>query len=167
MRPEGVGILQLEVTREIDADMADVVSRYASAYPAHSIDLMVDTEGGDWAASLAIFTRLKAHGRRVTARIEKASSGGALIIMAADIRILSLSGFIFLHQAQGDHPKGTLDEITDQKATLMAARCRVPANRIRRWMDENTTIRAKRALECGLVDEVPGLPKPTRRVVFL
>lgn len=167
MRPEGVGILQLEATREIDAEMADVVSRYAAAFPGHSIEIAVDTEGGDWAASLAIFGSLKRHRRRVTARIQRASSGGALIIMAADLRILAPTGFIFLHRAQGDYPAATLDKITDQKAALMASRCRVPADRIRRWMDANTTIRAERALEYGLVDEVPGRTKPTRPVVFL
>lgn len=167
MRPVGVGILQLEVTSEIDAEMADVVSRYTATYPAHSIEIKVDTEGGDWAASLAIFGSLKHHRRRVTARIQQASSGGALIVMGADIRILDPSGHIFLHRPSGPYSTPTLDEIANVKAALMAGRCRVPANRIRRWMDANTTIRAERALEYGLVDEVPGLPKPVRPVVFL
>ena len=132
MRPEGIGVLQLTVDREIDAELADTVSRYSASCPAHSIEIAVDTEGGDWASSLAIFSSLKNHGRRVTARIQRASSGGALIIMAADVRILDPSGHIFLHMPSGPYPAAALDEIADKKAMLMAARCRVPADRIRR-----------------------------------
>ena len=60
-----------------------------------------------------------------------------------------------------------LDEIADRKAAMMAGRCKVPATRIRKWMDEVTTLDAKRALSYGLATEVPGLPKPKLPTVFL
>jgi len=110
---------------------------------------------------------LKNHGRRVTAFIRKAASGGALIVMAADHRQLDPHGHFFLHRPQGKCPAATLDEIANAKATLMASRCRVPAARLRKWMDDTTTISARQALSYGLVDEVQGLTRPQLPTVFL
>jgi len=167
VRPAGVGVLRLDVTAEIDAAMADMVSRAAAAYPGFSIEVAIDTIGGDWNASCAIFTSLKNHARHVTAFITMAASGGALVAMGADLRQLHPAGHFFLHRPQGNLPEARIDELANVKATLMAGRCRVPAARIRRWMDEATTIDARRALSYGLVDEVPGLPKPQHLTVFL
>jgi ATP-dependent protease ClpP protease subunit len=167
MRPLGVGVLQLEITAEIDAAMAGMVSRSVAMYPGYSIEMQVATDGGDWAASLSIFTNLKNHKYRVSAFISKASSGGALIVMAADYRRLDPHGHFWLHRPQGNLPAAKIDEIANAKAALMASRCRVPAARIRGWMDAVTTIDARRALSYGLVDEVPGLPKPKLPTVFL
>lgn len=168
MRPLGVATLQLEVVTEIDAATADLIVRAAAEYPNHHIEIDIDTIGGDWNASLAIFTALANHKRRVTARCMKAASGGALIAMAADVRHLDPAGHFFLHMPSG--PTATaaqLDELANRKAEMMASRCRIPAKRIKLWMEENTFIHAQRALEIGLVDAVPGLTKPGNAMVFL
>jgi ATP-dependent protease ClpP protease subunit len=167
MRPDGVGVLRLDISGEITRELADTVSRYVAAHRDYSIEITVDSEGGDWSASLSIFECLRHHGRRVSAIIEKAASGAALIVMSADYRQMSPSGHFFVHRPNGAYGKATLDEIADAKASLMAGPCRVPAARIRRWMDATTIITAERALAYGLVDEVPGLPKPKHPVVFL
>jgi ATP-dependent protease ClpP protease subunit len=167
VRPLGVGVLKLEITAEIDAAMAGMVARAVATYPGHSIEVAIDTIGGDWNASCWIFTSLENHARRVTAFIIMAASGGALVAMGADLRRLHPAGHFFLHRPHGNFPEARIDEIANAKATLMASRCRIPAARIRRWMDEETTIHAARALSYGLVDEVPGLPKPKLPVVFL
>ena len=167
MRPVGVGTLQLEITDEITRVLASIISRHVATYPDYSIEVEVDAPGGDWNASVEIFYALKNHARRVTAHIQKASSGGALVVMAADVRRLDLTGHFFLHRPAGPCSKAILDKIADDKARLMASGCRVPAARIRRWMEETTVIGAEHALAYGLVDEVPGLPKPRNVMVFL
>lgn len=170
MRPIGVGVLQLEVADEITGEMADTIARYAAAHPDREIELAVDTIGGDWSASLRIFNTLKNHSRRVTANIRKAASGGALIVMAADHRRMDPHGHFYLHAPSGTTgyvAKSQLDAVAARKAELMASRCGIPATRLRRWMDEVTTLDARRALDIGLVHEVPGLSPPRHRVVFL
>jgi ATP-dependent protease ClpP protease subunit len=159
--------LHLEVTEEITVGLAACVARNLEAYPEHSVEVAIDTIGGDWAASVWIFTSLRDHSGHVTGFIREASSGGALVAMAADFRQLHPHGHFFLHRPQGNLPEARLDEMANLKAALMASRCRVPAVRIRRWMDETTTIDASRALDIGLVHNVPGLPKPKLPVVFL
>ncbi len=167
MRPVGIGVVRIELTVEIDATLADMVARACAEHPNHSLEIVLDAPGGDWSASLAIFTNLKAHGRRVTALIERAASGGALVVMACDVRKLQPWGHFWLHRPQGPYPQAILDGIADRKAALMASGCRVPASRIRKWMDEVTTIDAKRALSYGLATEVPGLSAPKHLAVFL
>lgn len=167
MRPAGVGVLQLEIADEITGEMADTIARYAAADPDREIEVYVDTPGGDWSSSVGIFTALKNHGRRVVANIRRAASGGALIALAGDYRRMDPDGYFFLHRPSGDYPKATLDDIANRKAGLMASRCRVPATRLRDWMDRTVTIGAKRALDIGMVDEVPGLPRPRHPVVVL
>lgn len=167
MRPAGVGFLKLAIDDEIASEAANTVSRYLAMYHTHSVELTIDTVGGDWASSKSIFESLVRHRRSVTAILFKAASGGALIAMAADHRVMAPTGYFFLHRPDGNYAKAVLDSIADRKAALMAARCRVPASRFRRWMDETTTINAERALTYGLVHEVPGLRKPQRATVFL
>lgn len=166
MRPEGIAPLRLDIGT-VDATLADVVVRSIAQYPGHHVELSVKSEGGDWAAAVAIFDSLKGHGRRVTASIQRAASAGALIVMAADYRVLSPAGHFWLHMPVGPYPQAKLDQIADTKATLMATGCRVPATTIRKWMREVTTLDARRALNVGLVDEVLGLPQPKHHVVFL
>ena len=167
MRPAGVGVLKLDVADEIDAGLADAVARYCAAYPEHSIEMTVSSPGGDFAASVRIFRTLKNHRRRVMASIQRAASGGALIVMAADVRHLDADGFFFLHRPAGPHSQSRLDEVADELATLMADRCRVPAARFRRWMDETTTIDARHAVAFGLAHSAEGLAKPRHPTVFL
>jgi ATP-dependent protease ClpP protease subunit len=169
VRPAGAGTLRLEIAEEITPATADYVERNLAAYPGHSVEITVNTVGGDWSASRRIFRSIESHGRRVTAIIEKASSGGALIAMAADYRKMQPWATFFLHQPNGHgrYSRATLASIANEKAALMASGCRIPAARLRRWMDETTTINARRALDIGLVHEVPGLTKPRRTVVFL
>lgn len=169
MRPAGSGVLKLEITEVITPEWADAVSRYVSKYPDYEIDMLVDTVGGNWAASHSIFFSLVDHPRRVNAEIRLASSGGALVSMAADFRRLSPSGSFFVHWPVADEPVPAelLQQIAEKKAALMASRCRIPANRLLQWMKAETRIDAPRALACGLVHEVPGLAKPKHAMVFL
>jgi hypothetical protein len=72
-----------------------------------------------------------------------------------------------LHWPNGDFTKAYLDEVADAKAAAMASCCRIPKERFLRWMEAETRIDAVRALDVGLVDEVPGMIKPRLPVVFL
>jgi hypothetical protein len=66
--------------------------------------------------------------------------------MAADFRQLHPHGHFFLHWPHGDFSKAYLDEVAAEKTALMAGRCRIPPATIRRWMQRETRIDAKRAL---------------------
>ncbi len=167
MRPLGSGSLQLHVTGEITRDLAATIERAIDEYPSHSVDVVCDTVGGDWAASRRIFECLVAHDKRVTAHISRAQSGGALIVMAADIRRMSPAGTFFLHWPRGDVAQARLDEIAATKAGLIASRSRVPATKLLRWMRENTWLDAEQALHYGLATEVPGMKSPSSVTVFL
>lgn len=161
MRPVGAAVLQIDVTGEITLELAHAVERALDTYPAHSVELVVDTRGGRWDASRHIFECLVAHSKRVTAFVERAYSGGALVVMGADFRQMNPNGTFLLHWPTSDYGATSgFDEVAATKAKLMARACRIPTTRFLRWMRETTTIDAKRALAYGLVDAVPGLPKP-------
>ena len=124
----------------------------------------VACDGGDWAAAITIFGLLRGHRRRVTASIRRAASAGALIAMSADYRQMSIDGSFWLHwpvptAGPGTFDQKKLDEVAATKAALMVSGCSVPTDAILRWMASTTTINAKRALDCGLVHEVPGMTK--------
>lgn len=166
MRPHGVGVLHVEVKGEITPDLAGLISRYVDAYPSRSIELTVDSIGGDFAASMIIFTTLRTHRHRVTAQIQRASSGAALVMMGADHRTLDPSGSVFVHWPSGDGAsKADLDSCAELKAAAMARYCRVPASKILKWMAAATRLNAQRALDAGLVHDVPGLRR--QAVVWL
>lgn len=169
MRPAGVGTLRIEVSGEINLELADLVERALAAYPSHTAEVDIDTGGGRWDASLSIFTNLANHARLVTAHIRRAASGGALIAMTADVRQMDPCGSFYLHWPNSAYgaTAAELDAVANAKAALMAGRCQVPAARFLRWMKETTTIDAKRALSYGLATQVPGLSKPKLPVVFI
>lgn len=169
-RPAGIGILQLEIAGEIDQAMAEYVERAIASYPTRSVEVEIDCIGGDWAATLRIFTALVDHDRLVTAHISKAESGGALVALAADVREMRPDGHFFVHWPRptaGHVAQSALDAVARSKANLMAGRCRVPAGRFLDWMKNASYIDAKRAVAIGLVHDVDGLRRPTHPVVFL
>ena len=169
MRPLGVASLRIDITSEITPDMADAVVRALAQYPQHHAELYIDTGGGSWDASYAIFAALNHHARRVNAYIVRAGSGGALIACAADHRTIDPSGYFFVHMPWrpdgGPLSQQQRDSIAFVKAQLMASRCPVPAERIVKLMSENTTINARRALDIGLAHACPGMER--RPVVCL
>jgi ATP-dependent protease ClpP protease subunit len=168
IRPRGVGIVKMEIADDIVAETADMVASAVAEYPDHEIEFTLAAPGGDWHASATIFDALCNHTRRVTAIIERAASGGALIALAADVRVLHPHGFFYLHMPRGPYAKAVLDAIAAKKASLMASRLpHMPAARLRRMMEATTTIDAERALHYGLATDVPGLPKPQHVTVFL
>ncbi|GEP61043.1 ATP-dependent Clp protease proteolytic subunit [Reyranella soli] len=166
MRPPGIGVLSVEIG-EITRDLAATIENALADYPSHSVSLNVDSVGGDWNASRRIFEAIVAHDKRVSAQIAKAYSGAALIVMAADRRVMPPHGTFFLHWPAGDTTQAYLADVAAKKAELIASRCRVPTTRLLRLMRENSLLDAEQALHYGLVHAVPGMKSPSNVTVFL
>jgi ATP-dependent protease ClpP protease subunit len=167
MRPRGAGTLRIDVTDEITRDLAATIERALDDYPLHSVEIICDSIGGSWDASVRIFECLAAHDKRVAAFIHKAHSGAALIAMAADHRQIDPCGHFLLHMPRGEATAAQLEAIADAKAALIASRCRMPQQRIRKLMEATTIIDAAQALHLGLATEVPGMKSATTPTVFL
>jgi ATP-dependent protease ClpP protease subunit len=168
MRPLGQGTLRIDLTDDITPALAAAIDTAMDEHSHRSIEIICHSDGGCWHSSRRIFQRLVSHDKRVTARISKAHSGAALIMMAADHREMAPCGTLFLHwPASNDATPAYLADVAETKARLIATRARVPVTRLLRWMQGNTLFSAERALHCGLVDAVPGLRPPSTPTVYL
>lgn len=61
------------------------------------LTVIVDSQGGDFAAGVAIYEALRAHAGETTVQIYRAYSAASLIALGADKRLISAGGSIMIH----------------------------------------------------------------------
>ncbi|WP_025728406.1 head maturation protease, ClpP-related [Atopobacter phocae] len=127
------------------------------------IKITVNSYGGLVNAGVEIYTALKAYEGNVTIDVVTAGSAASVIAMAGDTVRMSPAGQLMIHnvwtQATGDHNEmDHTSQVLKQANHALANAYQLKTGRtheeIIQWMDEETWITAKQAVELGFADEV-------------
>ncbi|HWA22319.1 MAG TPA: head maturation protease, ClpP-related [Caulobacterales bacterium] len=129
-----------------------------------TLDVRINSYGGDVFDGLAIHRQLIDHGAEVTTHIDGiAASIASVIAMAGNKIIMSESGQLMIHDAwtvaigNAEELRAVADRVDTTSATmaeLYAKRSGASADKIRDWMRAETWFNGKEAALVGLVDEV-------------
>ena len=131
---------------------------------AKTINLRVNSPGGDVFDGFAIYNALRAHPAKVVAHIDGvAASIASVIAMAGDEVRMAENAFLMIHNAWGlvigfaedmRSEADLLDKISGSLRLAYENKSVTPAAQIQAWMDDETWFTADEAHEAGLVDSV-------------
>lgn len=111
-RMPGVSTARLDLIGDITVESALPLFRAISAARKDSIELDIDSRGGNALCSLALFELLITHPHRVVANIVgRASSGAAIVAMGADLRRIIRGGRVLLHATSVTLENATATEL--------------------------------------------------------
>lgn len=129
-----------------------------------SIDVRINSYGGDVFDGLAIYRQLADHKARVVVHIDGvAASIASVIAMAGDEINIAAPAFLMIHNAWGMAVGGPedmrsvadrLEAVSGAIADVYAARTGKSADDIKSLMDEETWFTASEALDAGFVTNV-------------
>ena len=140
------------------------------ALEVDEIDLNINSPGGYVDDALGIYDALLRHPATITAHIVVAASAASFVAQAADTRLISKNGKVFIHDAQGigignSSDLRTLAELLDAESDNIAS---IYAERaggtVTEWRDRmradgfGSTYRGQEAVEVKLVDAVEAVP---------
>lgn len=138
------------------------------ALTVKTINVRINTPGGDVFDGLAIYNSLKGHGATIHVQIDGiAASIGSIIAMAGQTVTMGESAFLMIHNpwalvignaADMREMALTLDKIGGSLAGVYATRQGVTKDQAQAWMDAETWFTAEEARAAGLADVVPGEP---------
>lgn len=139
-----------------------------AALDVATINLHINSPGGDVFEARAMVTALRAHKARVVATVDGlAASAASYVMLAADEVQISEGAFVMVHNAWGvsvgnkkDHAEmaGLLAKIDDSIVAEYLAKTGKSEADIRAWMDAETWFSAAEAQAAGLVDVVVAKP---------
>jgi ATP-dependent Clp protease protease subunit len=129
-----------------------------------TINLRLNSPGGDVFDGTAIYRLLIDHPARVIAHVDGlAASIASVIAMAADEIRISEAGFLMIHNASGlvvgeakdmRQMADTLDTVTNTISDVYVARTKNDPTAVQKWMDDETWFTAADAVENGFADTV-------------
>lgn len=129
-----------------------------------TIDLRINSEGGDVFDGQAIYALLVQHKATVTAHIDGlAASAASFIAMAGNSIEISESGFMMLHNASGacfgtaaDMRKTAdlLEAVNGSICSIYAARTKMDPAKCQNMMDAETWMTGQEAVDNGFADKV-------------
>jgi len=138
---------------------------------AETITVNINSPGGIVDDALAIYDAILQHPAEVTARIIVAASAASFVAQAADKRVITKNGKVFIHDGQGfglgnasDFRRlaELLDEESNNIAAIYSERAGGTPEEWRARMLANdgigTSYRGKEAVDIGLADEVAEAP---------
>lgn len=144
------------------------LSTWARQEPGCDIEIQINTPGGSIFAGLALvdyIRGLRTAGHRITAvAYGMAASMGAVILQAADVRVIGDNSFLLIHEgslfASGDF--GTvqdelamMNKLHGKILDLFASRSRLTKEEIKaNWSRRDWWLSSDEAIKDGLVDEV-------------
>jgi ATP-dependent protease ClpP protease subunit len=142
----------------------DFLDTLAALGDVKTINLRINSPGGDVFDGVAIQNALKKHPATVTAHIDGiAASAASLIAMAANKIIMPANTFMLVHQASGfaygtaDVAKALaadLERIDNSAAATYVARTGQTTDKVMALMKEDRLMDANEAKELGFADEV-------------
>lgn len=134
---------------------------------ANTINLRVNSPGGDVFDGIAIYNALREHPAKVVTHIDGvAASMASMIALAGDEVRMAENGFLMIHNpwalvvGNADDLRKEADLLEQISGSLlMAYEAKSPATseQIKTWMAEETWFSAAAAKEAGFVDEVMGV----------
>ena len=138
-----------------------------------TITVNVNSPGGYVDDALAMYDAILRHPAEVTARIVVAASAASFVVQAADKRVITKNGKIFIHDGQAiaignaadfRRVAEMLDEESENIASIYAERAGGTAAEWRERMLANdgigSTYRGQEAVDIGLADEVDEAKAP-------
>lgn len=143
------------------AHVSDMLARMSSA---NSLDLRINSPGGDVFEGVAIYEALQRFNGRIIAHIDGlAASAASFIAMAADEIRIAPMGFVMIHEAHGavlgrstDMRKTaeTLDKISSRIASAYSARTGLTEPEAMGLMSVETWFDAEEAIAAGFADKL-------------
>jgi ATP-dependent Clp protease protease subunit len=129
-----------------------------------TLDVFINSPGGDVFAGITIYNILKRHNATVNMHVDGiAASAASVIVMAGDKRVAPKSATVMIHNAwsrgSGDKKKmralaDELERIDGQLADIYAARTGKDIKDVRAWMDSERWMSGDEAFADGFLDEV-------------
>ena len=133
-------------------------------FKSSDINLHINCVGGDVFDGMAIYNILKKRTAKTTVYIEGiAASMGSVIALAADTVVMAENSLFMIHNAWGgangeakDMKKtaALLDKISDEIADIYVKKTKLPYDKVKDMMDEETWLNADEALDLGFVDSI-------------
>lgn len=146
----------------------DVRSRLKSS-SAKTINVRINSEGGDVFQAADIYDQLKAHSARKVMRVGGlAASAASYILMAGDEIIMGAGAWLMLHNpwgmvaGEGDDLRSwadVLDKMRGQYAAVYAARSKQPREKVLDLMAAETWLTADDAVALGFADRIDAAEK--------
>ena len=151
---------------------ADQVAKaVAKAGDVTTINVYINSPGGDVYISFAIYTLLARHAAKVVVYIDGiAASGASIVAMAGDTRKIAANALIMIHEPMifmggtaSDLRKmaSAMDKMKDSAIEIYAARTGVDEATIAQWVADETWFNAKEAIEEGFADEIVEVKQAT------
>lgn len=138
-------------------DLADVGA-------VKTLDVRINSEGGDVFDGQAIYTLLVQHAATVAVHIDGlAASAASFIAMAGDTIEIAESAFVMIHNAAGGCWGGAadmrktadlLDAVNGALQSIYAARTRNSVADLKAWMDAETWFSGTEAVAKGFADKI-------------
>jgi ATP-dependent Clp protease protease subunit len=136
----------------------------ATAKGVKTINVRINSPGGNVFDATAIFNTLRNHGAKIVTHIEGAAlSAASLIAMAGDQIIMAANGYLMIHDPSAS-VRGTADQMRKQaemldrvKATLVATyatRTKQPTDAVAKMMADETWMSAEDAKSKGFADTI-------------
>ncbi len=129
-----------------------------------TIDVRINSEGGDVFDGQAIYNLLVQHAATVTMHVDGlAASAASFIMMAGDTIEIAESAFVMIHNASGicfggaEEMRKTADllEMTNGNIqSIYASRTKNTASDLKDWMDAETWMNGTEAVAKGFADKV-------------
>ncbi len=148
---------------------ADMTKALAKLRGANSIDLRINSAGGDVFEGVAIYEALQRFNGRIVAHVDGlAASAASFIAMAADEIRIAPMGFLMIHEAHGGvlgrstemrQVADTLDKISGTIAKAYGARTGMTENEASALMKAETWFEADEAIANGFADKLTEQPK--------
>lgn len=128
------------------------------------MNLHINCVGGDVFDGMAIFNIIKKRTAKTTVYIEGiAASMGSVIALSADSVVMAENSLFMIHNAWGGamgeakEMKKTaklLDKISGEIADIYVKKTKLPYDKVKEMMDEETWLNAEEALELGFIDSI-------------
>lgn len=142
---------------------------------AETIDVHINSYGGDVFDGLAIYRQLVDHKAKVTTHVDGiAASAASVIAMAGDTINIGNGGQMMIHDAwtiaignaeELQQTAQRLDLTSGELAKLYAARTKQTESQIRAWMRDELWMTATEAVEHGFADNVVDFHRAAARAV--
>ncbi|WP_313349796.1 head maturation protease, ClpP-related [Paracoccus sp. (in: a-proteobacteria)] len=126
------------------------------------VAVSINSPGGDMFEGLAIYNLLREHPAEVTVRVMgMAASAASIIAMAGDRLEMGLGSFLMIHNSWGGvignqhdmrEAAETFAEFDAAMADIYAARTGLKAGDVAKLMNDETWMRAEKAMELGFAD---------------
>lgn len=125
------------------------------------VDVWINSNGGECLAASVLYTALKNHKGKVTAKVVTAISAASVVAMAGDEILMSPTGIIMIHNpltyAEGEVKdfEKAIDVLKEVKQTILNAyvsKTGKSREEISTFMDNETWMSAEKAIEMGFAD---------------